>query len=69
MRTIMSYPGFSALPAGIKTMLLVSESFFFAEARPVREHRLAAKNGTTTFAVPTHLLNNRFASFGSAWRN
>lgn len=29
-----TYPGFHALPKGIKQMLLVSESAFFDEARP-----------------------------------
>jgi len=32
-----TYPGFHALPKGVKQMLLVSESFFFDEARPLAE--------------------------------
>ena len=32
MRTItLAYPGFQALPRGVKKMLVVSESFFFGE--------------------------------------
>lgn len=29
-----TYPGFQALPKGVKQLLLVSESVFFEEARP-----------------------------------
>lgn len=29
-----TYPGFQALPKGIKQMLVVTESFYFDEARP-----------------------------------
>jgi len=29
-----AYPGFQALPKGVKQMLLLSESLFFEEARP-----------------------------------
>ena len=32
-----TYPGFHALPKGVKQMLLVSESHFFDEARPLTE--------------------------------
>ena len=32
-----TYPGFHGLPKGIKQMLLVSESFFFGEARPTAD--------------------------------
>jgi hypothetical protein len=31
---MVTYPGFYALPAGVKKLLLESESFFFAETRP-----------------------------------
>jgi hypothetical protein len=35
MKTIVTtYPGFHSLPRGIKQMLVISESLFFAEARP-----------------------------------
>jgi hypothetical protein len=30
---MVTYPGFYALPAGVKKLLLESESFFFAETR------------------------------------
>lgn len=30
---MMTYPGFRELPKGVKKMLLVSETFFFGEAR------------------------------------
>jgi hypothetical protein len=32
-----TYPGFQSLPKGVKQMLLVSESVFFDEARPVQK--------------------------------
>ena len=31
---MVTYPGFYALPAGVKKLLLESESLFFAETRP-----------------------------------
>jgi hypothetical protein len=34
-----TYPKFHALPKGVKQMLLVSESFFFDEARPLPDTR------------------------------
>jgi hypothetical protein len=35
-----TYPGFQALPKGIKRMLLESESFFFDEAKPLPNTQL-----------------------------
>ncbi len=53
MRSIMmTYPGFQSLPRGIRKMLLVSETFFFVEARrPSRECR----DGLVTAKAPLHL--------------
>jgi hypothetical protein len=35
MKSVTStYPGFHELPKGVKQLLLISESFFFSEARP-----------------------------------
>ena len=35
--TVLNYPGFQALPKGVRQMLLVSEAYFFNEPAP--EHR------------------------------
>jgi hypothetical protein len=65
MKTIMmTYPGFQALPKGIKMMLVASESFFFGEARSQQQ----------TLAAPLHLLHAltfapRFPALPNAWRN
>jgi hypothetical protein len=52
MRSIMmTYPGFQALPRGIKRMLVESESLFFAEARSTTD-RLIHALGRASAPVP-----------------
>jgi hypothetical protein len=42
--TILNYPGFHALPKGVKQMLLASESYFFEhDAPPCVARRYAAR--------------------------
>ena len=66
---MMTYPGFQALPRGLKSMLLVSENFFFREAKP----RKPKSNAPLMRVIQQRQwgidLTERFSSFGSAWRN
>jgi hypothetical protein len=55
--TILSYPGFQALPKGVKQMLLASETYFFENDTP----RCADRHYVTRIAR-----NNRRARF--LWR-
>jgi hypothetical protein len=67
----MSYPGFQALPPAIKTLLLVSESFFFSEARPGPENRLVAKKtgDEASRLISGHAFVRRLMTFGPGWKN
>lgn len=48
---VSSYPGFHALPRGIKQMLLTSERHFFLEAKPAAPAPRRG-NGVTHLAPP-----------------
>jgi len=68
---IMTYPGFHALPRGIKMMLVESENFFFGEIRSRTE---MAPRGTLTVNISLMPkcgsdLTGRFMSWHDAWRN
>jgi hypothetical protein len=52
--TILDYPGFQALPKGVKQMLLASESYFFDQAAP----RCAAQKYLTQAVRTTRRLTN-----------
>jgi hypothetical protein len=52
MKLIMTtYPGFQELPKGVKQMLLVSESHFFAEGRARAERPEASHVFAVSFPV------------------
>jgi hypothetical protein len=45
MKTIvLTYPGFHSLPKGLRQMLVVSESIFFSEAKPVISKPIAIRS-------------------------
>jgi hypothetical protein len=72
MRTIMlTYPGFQALPQGIKKMLLASETFFFSEAQPHAQRPELRPAPAPSWQAPyTPVLWNRWQpAFGQPWRN
>ena len=54
---VFTYPGFQALPRGIKQLLVTSESIFFKESRPVN---LAGRINQRHSHVPFHPFGNTF---------
>jgi len=60
--TILNYPGFHALPKGIKQMLLVSEAHFFDQpASHHREPEDAAQETRSNRGFKVHALFPDFA--------
>jgi hypothetical protein len=68
---ILSYPGFQALPRGLKQLLVASESDFFSAARPA-----LAQGASRKLAQPgvsqrrkVGLADPRAGDFDGPWRN
>ena len=62
---MMTYPGFQALPKGIKQLLLASESFFFDEPKKTPTERRkkptqAVTRGLSLFGLATNVAQSRF---------
>jgi len=64
---VATYPGFRALPRGLKQLLVTSESAFFIEARPAAENVALGKLGQRAFQRPRLAASD--ASQRGAWRN
>ncbi len=56
---MVTYPGFYALPPGVKKLLLESESFFFTESRSEDAAVRARQTGFTTWLVADQAARNR----------
>ena len=64
---VATYPGFRALPRGIKQLLVTSESAFFIEAKPAAENVALGKLGQRAFQRPRVVAAE--ANQAGAWRN
>jgi hypothetical protein len=68
---VLTYPGFQALPRGLKQLLVASESYFFREVQPStranRSRQLAPVPARQLQPVPKLFDPVRF--FGALWRN
>jgi hypothetical protein len=68
---MMTYPGFQALPKGIKKMLLASESFFFSQSSspPGKSAVDAWIPRLPLKSDPALLRYERFPTWPNGWRN
>jgi hypothetical protein len=68
---MMTYPGFQALPRGVKRMLLESESFFFGEARTRTEQPAPGRLTIRISLAPKRQSGptRPMPASGEAWRN
>jgi hypothetical protein len=65
---MVTYPGFQALPKGLKQMLLASESFFFDQTKL---HPNDIRNDEQTIAILSHIARRQGPPlpFHPSWRN
>ena len=64
MRTItLAYPGFQALPRGVKKMLVVSESFFFGE------HGTSKTPHPQAAQIPVQIFQRKVAAAKAVFEN
>lgn len=64
---VTTYPGFQALPKGLKQMLVASESLFFDEARPESPQPAGLKPGHTFRRLTQGTLGNGIRGLRGDW--
>jgi hypothetical protein len=68
---ILTYPGFQALPRGLKQMLVASESVFFGDAKPAQANGAPGKVQSRP-ACRQRVADSqgvRLGAFDGAWKN